>query len=114
QDSPTYHPGGRPVALSPDGRIVACVFDGHGVRLYEVNSGKELPALESFAQAADRPSGSVVTMDFAPDGKTLATLDFEGTIRIWDWERAKELRSFHATGPADRFKGHARLAHTPD
>src|SRR5207248_83892 len=109
QDSGRYFPNGRPVALSKDGKFVACLFDGHGVRLYEVATGKELPALRSAAADEDRPYGPVVAIDFAPDGKTLATLDFDGTVRVWDWARTEQLRSFRGTGLPDSVRGYARL-----
>src|SRR5262249_47039472 len=41
-----YRGNGLPVAVSKDGKTVACDFDGSGLRLYEVATGKELPALQ--------------------------------------------------------------------
>src|SRR5260370_41706567 len=63
-----------PVAISPDGRIVVSASynplgaqgpDGRSVRLWDVNTGKELRRLER--------DKSVYTVTWSPDGRLIAT-----------------------------------------
>jgi WD40 repeat protein len=108
--------GSAAVALSRDGKTVAALFDRNAVRLYEVATGKELPALKlpgGNGAAAGLNSPSSVAL--APDNQHLAVLDLDGTVHIWDWVQGKELRNF--AGPAGNnvfFGGMAVLVYSPD
>jgi RNA polymerase sigma factor (sigma-70 family) len=84
-------------ALSVDGKIIATYFDSPvrskkkasnpQIHLHEVGTGKELPSLSA--------SGLDVTkLVFSPQGEHLMSTDYDGTVRIWDWAKAKQLRSF--------------------
>jgi WD40 repeat protein len=73
--------GGLPVALSPDGKVLACNFDLSDILLYEVATGKELAALKQ--------RGDLSTLAFSPDGRHLAVRDVVGQLNIWDWAAAK-------------------------
>jgi hypothetical protein len=76
---------GRPLAISPDGRLVAASefeplddpFNGYKVRavvLAESLTGKEVLRLDT---------GHIRHLDFSPDGRLLATAD-AASIRLWD------------------------------
>src|SRR5207244_2466193 len=69
-------------AVTQDGKTAACDFDGQGVRLFEIATGRALPSL---------PAAELVALAFSPDGKHLATLHAGGVVRIWDWAAAKQV-----------------------
>src|SRR5262249_47878623 len=79
RERPGPGPGGETVfclAFSPDGGTLA-VGASDRAELYNVRDGKKVRALEGHYGPAD-------PLIFSPDGKTLASGDCEGTIRLWD------------------------------
>src|SRR5205085_8850139 len=71
------HQGGE-LALSPDGRVIACGGPTDGaVRLWDAATGKELRSLP-----ADRHA--VYAVAFSPDGQTLASAGSVGAVTLWD------------------------------
>jgi WD40 repeat protein len=71
----------RCVALSPDGKLVACCGDRFA-HLFDLNSGERLKRLDGH-------TGAVNYVAFAPDGKLLASAGEDQTIRLWDIETGK-------------------------
>lgn len=72
----TLPQGGRDVALSPDGTLVA-VANKVAVTLHDAADGRE----------KHRCVGSdmfVTSIDFHPDGTRLASTGFDQTVRLWD------------------------------
>src|SRR5207248_1773715 len=65
-----------PVALSPDGKRLAWGVGG-AVRLWDVAAHKELTRTKDTGAA-------VVALAFAADSRTLASLESDGTVRLWD------------------------------
>ena len=65
------------LAWSPDGRLLARTDRSTTVRVYEVESGKEVMAIGT-------KRGILTSVAFSPDGLTLATATREGKVRIWD------------------------------
>jgi WD40 repeat protein len=61
------------MALSPDGTMVAAGNVYRSVRVWEVRTGKDICELNR--------GGSIV---FAPDGKSLSSVDTKGNICLWD------------------------------
>jgi WD40 repeat protein len=96
-------PGGVSVAFSPDGGTLAAVSDQEpGIRLWNVASRKEQPAL------VGRPGGGARTLAFSPDGQTLAAGDGDGTISLWD------LTARQQSTLSGRVPGLRQVAFSPD
>jgi WD40 repeat protein len=69
-------------AYSPDGKVLATAA-GNAVMLWDVATKKRLALLQ-------RHTSLVLSLAFAPDGKTLVTGSWDKTVRVWDTEMAKE------------------------
>jgi WD40 repeat protein len=77
-------------ALSADGAMLAAGGDDGTIPLWDVGTGKLLRELQGPGQTVD-------AVAWSPDGKLLATGDYEGksgvgSIRLWDTATGKELR----------------------
>jgi WD40 repeat protein len=93
------------VLLSPDGTILAVTCNGiKDIKLFDVASGKLLRTLEGQA--------SIVCPTFSPDGKTLATLDVNDNLLLWDVATAKDMGRFKEK-LKDAMKGNS-IAFSPD
>jgi WD40 repeat protein len=77
-------------AFSPDGTILATGggYNSHpwpvnaagDVRIWDVKTGRLLAKLA-------RHWGAISDVEFSPDGKTLATASYDGTIQLWELAR---------------------------
>ena len=110
--------GGDVISFSPDGRILASGGSGAGwgsIRFYDVTTGEYLRTIDDkrtverndqlnlrIGTSVSRSGiyGSVRSLSFRPDGRTLASGLSDGTIRIWEADTGKLLRTFmgHASG----------------
>jgi WD40 repeat protein len=88
------------VALSKDGKVIATYFQtlvlkkaqgGPQIRLHEVDTGKELPALRLNSQ-------DVTSLIFSPNGEHLISIHNSAPARLWDWAKGQELRRFTIPG----------------
>jgi WD40 repeat protein len=75
------------LALSPDGTVLAAVGGSQAIRLWDLESGKELNVIAGHRSA-------VSTVAVSPDGKTVTTHGSDNTIRQWDAVTGRELRCF--------------------
>ena len=57
------------------------------VRLWDVGSGRHLQTFSGHAS-------DVLSVDFSPDGLTLASGSSDETIRLWNAETGEYLRTF--------------------
>ncbi|MGM0556043.1 MAG: caspase family protein [Myxococcota bacterium] len=113
------------IAFSPNGRMLASgsrdfpssnVNDpppkagSAKVKLWDVESGRELTTLQSYSGTA-----AITDIKFSPDGRTLASGSWGGWINLWDVESGKELKISPGTGIYE-FGGHyvTSIAYSPD
>jgi hypothetical protein len=67
----------RSVGFSPDGKTLASGSADGTVKLWEVETGKEIPA-------QIKHESLVLSVAFSPNGKTLASGSFDGIVKLWD------------------------------
>jgi WD40 repeat protein len=72
------------IAFSADGAVLAEALPTNTVRLWDVNSGKEIPLIAGH-------QGSVSGIAVALSGKTVTTNSPDRTIRRWDPSRGREI-----------------------
>jgi WD40 repeat protein len=79
--------GGRihALAFAPDGKTLASAGDDRIIRLWDVNTGREVRSLIGHG----RP---IYGLAFSPDGKTLASNSQDETVRLWDPHTGQERR----------------------
>ncbi|HKO95646.1 MAG TPA: caspase family protein [Pyrinomonadaceae bacterium] len=74
----------RELSFSRDGRTLAGT-GGLEIKTWDFNSGRELKSWEG-------PPQGVESVALDPDGKVLATGNYDHTVRLWDSNKADELR----------------------
>jgi tetratricopeptide (TPR) repeat protein len=79
----------RSVAISPDGRLVACGFLYEGIKVWEVDSGVPLRSLRGHC-------ASVNSIAFSPDSQSLVSGSRDRTIKLWDVYAGREVRTMEA------------------
>ncbi|MCP4345291.1 MAG: PQQ-binding-like beta-propeller repeat protein, partial [Desulfobacterales bacterium] len=75
------------VSFSPDGTRIASGSDDNTVRLWDVETGKELSVFKGH-------SSLVSSVSFSPDGTFITSGSADNTVRLWDVETGKELSAF--------------------
>jgi WD40 repeat protein len=107
--------------FTPDSKQLASGGEGFTAYLWDVATGREVRTFEHPKPPAGPLSGRARKLDLvlgltlAPDGKTLATGDNEGMLRLWELSTGKQRRQI-PTGGAGSFGVFAvcALAYAPD
>jgi RNA polymerase sigma factor (sigma-70 family) len=98
-------------APAPDGKTVATGHRdfnrrNHVIRFWDVASGKELRQIDGHEKA-------IMNMAFSPDGKLLASVSLDQTLRLWRPDTGKEVRKIGLTDALPKY-GPLALAFSPD
>jgi len=81
------------VAFSPDGRHLASGSSDKSVKIWDVDTGKEIWTFRLEHIIAYN------SVKFSPDGRYLASAEADGFIRLWDIAIGKELKKFPLSIP---------------
>ncbi len=90
------------VSVSPDGKTLASSSADRTIKLWNLETGKEIRTLTGHTNSVDGIS-------FSPDGKTLASGSADRTIKLWNLESGKENRTL--TGHTNSV---VRVSFSPD
>lgn len=96
----------RCVALSPDGKFLACGSNDGSVELIETRDGKSVSRMENPGTKC-----SFYTLVFSPDNRLLLTKQSDQKIALWDMETRKHLRTLAEQGV---WSGGDNVGFTPD
>lgn len=81
---------------NPNISLLLIIYTDHGLAVYETDSGALVSAQETSSTAG------ILSASCSPDGRTLATVDKQGVLQIWDFESLSLL--YHVLSPATSFR----------
>ena len=76
------------VSFSPDRKTLASGSSDSTIKLWDVDTGKEITTLNGHKDA-------IISVRFSPDGKILASGGFDKTIKLWDVDTGKEITTLN-------------------
>lgn len=80
--------GAAPVTFSPDGKTLACGGPARKkIILWNLANSKEIKSLDGHGDI-------LISLEFSPDGKRLATCSLAKTVKLWDVISGKEIADF--------------------
>ncbi|MBE9215402.1 CHAT domain-containing protein [Plectonema cf. radiosum LEGE 06105] len=74
------------VSFSPDGKTLASASGDKTVKLWDINTSREIKTLKGHIY-------SVNSVSFSSDGKTLASASQDSTVKLWDINSGRELKT---------------------
>src|SRR5437764_355650 len=83
----SFGQGGWSLSLSKDGKRLLCPGYDHVVRLWDVETGKEVQRFVGH-------TAEIWAAGLSPDGKEVVSGAWDLTVRVWDAATGKELRRF--------------------
>lgn len=86
--------GVHDVAFSPDGAILASTGVGL-IELWDVKTQKNIATLIEYNR---RVRSGISAIAFSPDGRTIASGDQEGRIKLWDVESGVDIATINGHG----------------
>jgi WD40 repeat protein len=89
------HPSGYAlcVAVSPDGKLIACGNTSGTIEIWAATPGKKLATFLPSDYVEYLRGKEILTIAISPDSETLASGSNDGTIRLWDIASGSELCS---------------------
>jgi len=81
----------RPVAISPDGRRMACLVAEGGLRIVDMRSGREEALLIG-------PRDRMARATFSRDGRRIVTVENNSVLRLWDADSGRLLTTCSGEG----------------
>ena len=75
------------VATSPDGRLALSGSADNTLKLWDLNTGKEIRTFSGHV-------GSVLSVAISPDGRLALSGSDDKTLKLWDINTGKEIRTF--------------------
>ena len=81
----------RPVAISPDGRRMACFAAEGGLRIVDMRSGREEALLIG-------PRDRMARATFSRDGRRIVTVENNSALRLWDTDSGRLLTTCSGEG----------------
>ena len=81
---------------NPNISLLLIIYTDHELALYETDTGALVSAQETSSTAG------ILSASCSPDGRTLATVDKQGVLQIWDFESLTLL--YHVLSPATSFR----------
>ena len=81
---------------NPNISLLLIIYTDHELALYEIDTGALVSAQETSSTAG------ILSASCSPDGRTLATVDKQGVLQIWNFESLSLL--YHVLSPATSFR----------
>jgi len=89
------------VSFSPDGKMIATASDDGTVKLWN-QEGKELRTLPDIHEQNNKKQNNkimkVMSVNFSPDGRRIATASFDKTVKLWNVKDGSLLQTFVGHG----------------
>uniref|UniRef100_UPI0016896B77 WD40 repeat domain-containing protein n=2 Tax=unclassified Calothrix TaxID=2619626 RepID=UPI0016896B77 len=76
------------ISFSPDSKTVASASRDKTVKLWDLNTGREIQTLKGHTQVVN-------SVSFSPDGKTVASASNDTTVKLWDVNSGREIQTFN-------------------